>query len=52
MAMIEYLHMNPVRRGLVERASDWRWSSAAWYAGAAHCGLIPDPIPQEWIPQD
>ena len=23
-----YLHANPVRRGLVERAGDWRWSSA------------------------
>ena len=31
--MIEYIHENPVRRGLVARAEDWRWSSAAWYAG-------------------
>jgi putative transposase len=30
-AAIEYIHMNPVRRGLVERAVDWKWSSAAWY---------------------
>jgi putative transposase len=28
---IEYLHMNPVRRGLVPRAVDWKWSSASWY---------------------
>lgn len=28
---IEYIHMNPVRRGLVKRAIDWRWSSASWY---------------------
>lgn len=27
-----YVHDNPVRRGLVERAEDWRWSSARWYA--------------------
>jgi putative transposase len=32
-AMIDYLHLNPVRRGLVERATDWEWSSARWYAG-------------------
>jgi len=51
MAMIDYLHMNPVRRGLVERTTDWRWSSAGWYAGVDQCGLIPDPIPPEWIPQ-
>ena len=31
--MIEYIHLNPVRRGLVERAIDWDWSSARWYAG-------------------
>jgi putative transposase len=30
-AAIEYIHMNPVRRGLVQRAVDWRWSSASWY---------------------
>jgi putative transposase len=32
-AMIEYIHANPVRRGLVAKAEDWEWSSAAWYAG-------------------
>jgi putative transposase len=28
---IEYIHMNPVRRGMVKRAVDWKWSSAGWY---------------------
>jgi putative transposase len=32
-SMIDYIHLNPVRRGLVERAIDWEWSSARWYAG-------------------
>jgi putative transposase len=32
-SMIDYIHNNPVRRGLVERATDWEWSSARWYAG-------------------
>jgi putative transposase len=32
-AMIDYIHANPVRRGLVARAEDWEWSSARWYAG-------------------
>ena len=27
-----YIHMNPVRRGLVTSSTDWRWSSAGWYA--------------------
>lgn len=25
---IEYIHLNPVRRGLCERSIDWKWSSA------------------------
>jgi putative transposase len=29
----EYLHLNPVRRGLCEVPEDWFWSSAAEYAG-------------------
>jgi len=32
-AVIDSLHANPVRRGLVARAADWEWSSARWYAG-------------------
>lgn len=27
-AMIDYIHANPVRRGLAARAEDWPWSSA------------------------
>jgi putative transposase len=50
MVMVDYLHWNPVRRGLVERAADWRWSSAGWYEGTPTVGLIPDPIPPEWVP--
>lgn len=30
---IEYIHLNPVRRGLVQRPTDWLWSSARAYAG-------------------
>ncbi len=32
-AEIEYIHANPVRRSLCERPQDWKWSSAAIYAG-------------------
>jgi putative transposase len=31
IAAIEYIHLNPVRRGLVSRAADWKWSSCRWY---------------------
>jgi putative transposase len=41
-AEIEYIHANPVRRGLVAAAEQWRWSSAAWYAGVGDAPLVPD----------
>lgn len=31
LAAIEYIHLNPVRRGLCSRAARWRWSSARRY---------------------
>ncbi len=37
--MIDYIQANPMRRGLVQRAIDWRWSRARWYAG-----IRPVPI--------
>jgi REP element-mobilizing transposase RayT len=33
MEKVNYIHMNPVRAGLVERPEDYKWSSARWWAG-------------------
>jgi len=30
-AVVAYVHRNPVKAGLVERAEDWPWSSAGRY---------------------
>ena len=30
---LEYMHSNPVERGLVARSNDWAWSSATAYSG-------------------
>jgi putative transposase len=30
-ASLDYIHMNPVKRGLCTRASEWPWSSARYY---------------------
>jgi putative transposase len=49
LAMIEYIHLNPVRRGLVEKAIDWKWSSAAWYVLGRPTPIAIDPIPPEWL---
>ncbi len=37
-----YIHANPVRRGLVESAEDWSWSSAGFYSDRQVCPLKPD----------
>lgn len=38
---LRYVELNPVRAGIVDTASQWRWSSAA-----AHCGVI---TPAHWL---
>jgi len=42
---LEYMHSNPVKRGLVVRPDDWAWSSAAAYAG---CGSQLLAIDFKW----
>jgi putative transposase len=42
---IEYVHRNPVRRGLVAVATDYPWSSARWYAGHPDAKLPCGPLP-------
>jgi putative transposase len=39
---IDYVHKNPVRRGLVRSPSDWVWSSAAFFEGKQDVVLRPD----------
>ena len=39
--IIEYIHANPVRRGLVTRAEDWPWSSARDWIGLPHAHMCP-----------
>jgi hypothetical protein len=42
---LEYMHRNPVRAGLIERAEEYRWSSALWYFECKSVGL-----PIRWPP--
>lgn len=45
---IRYVHENPIRRGLVENAVDWPWSSAcSWASG----GDEPLPIDRDSLPR-
>ena len=49
LKMIDYLHANPVRKQLVVRPRDWKWSSAAWYDDLTAVPLAVDPIPPDWL---
>ena len=38
----DYLHENPCRKGLVVRATDWRYSSASyWESDGTHEPIVP-----------
>jgi putative transposase len=41
---LTYMHLNPVRAGLAERAVDWPWSSARWYEQGHSVG-----VPIQWL---
>jgi putative transposase len=44
---LEYMHMNPVKAGFVEKMTDWQWSSARYYELDKDVGL-----PISWIDLD
>jgi len=46
---LRYLHRNPVKRGLVKDAADWKWSSFRHY-GFRECGVVE--IESEWTAVD
>jgi putative transposase len=50
LSVLRYIERNPVRAGLVERAQDWRWSSAAPpQGGEPPLDLGPVPRPAGWL---
>jgi REP-associated tyrosine transposase len=55
LAAIDYIHRNPERRGLVDRAIDWQWSSARWYEGLPYDANLRLPklekLPAEFLVQ-
>jgi putative transposase len=50
METVEYIHLNPVRRGLVMHPGEWKWSSYSEYAGTEaqeqdkRCGVAIDRV--------
>ena len=41
---LNYMHLNPVRAGLVKSPTEWRWSSARWYHERRTVG-----VPIKWV---
>ena len=39
---IDYVHLNPVTRGLCQHPADWKWSSASAYSGVGDSALRID----------
>jgi len=46
---LRYIHRNPVRRGLVERPEDWKWSSFLHYATGVE-GVVE--IESQWTARE
>ena len=51
MQMIDYIHLNPVRRGFIDQATNWHWSSAGHFQGGKS-PLTIDQIPPEWLDEN
>jgi putative transposase len=53
LSAIDYIHQNPVRRGLCQSAIEWRWSSARYFQNpsAAIDPALPriHPLPAEFL---
>ena len=45
-ASIDYIHTNPVRRGICLRAADWKWSSARYYLSDKPSRPIDEGLPE------
>ena len=41
---LDYMHANPVNRGLVRHPQDWPWSSWAFYFGSESGLIAMDPV--------
>ena len=44
---VEYIHRNPVRKGLADNELDWIWSSARWYDGDTVVPIVMDAAPPQ-----
>lgn len=49
LELVRYIHLNPVRAGLVRRPGEWKWSGHGEYLGNQKRGLVhPGPVMVEF----
>ena len=50
VSRIDYIHNNPVKRGLCQKARDWRWSGARYLEYSFVDPILPliTPLPAEF----
>jgi hypothetical protein len=41
---VHYMHMNPLKRKLVEHPKDWPWSSFSFYSNSKQGLIRVDPV--------
>ena len=51
-ATIQYIHANPVRRGIVNSPEQWPWSTSRYYLGQRECFLVPDTESLPSLPRE
>ncbi len=47
-ASIDYIHLNPVLRGLCETSTDWKWSSARFHLLGVQDLDLPRMVSVDW----
>nr|MBP6825905.1 hypothetical protein [Saprospiraceae bacterium] len=47
---MNYIHMNAVRAGFVEKPEDWKYSSAPFYAGSEGDGIVKKEVLLDIVP--
>jgi hypothetical protein len=47
---VHYIHLNPVKAGLVSRPGDWAWSSVDDYTGSVnHAPVTPSGLSRDRV---
>ena len=46
---VQYIHGNPVERGLCRQSTDWTWSSARWWDGTREREIECDSPPSDCV---